>query len=77
MAQTYLEKYCTDVILSITERTQMLGLTTMHAERVDAVITDMHLIRAQLFYITGDKQQAYRNLELYLDARLLDCKLKC
>ena len=77
MAQAYLEQYCTDVTLGIPKRTQMLQFATMHAQSVDAVTTDMHLLRAQLFYFNGDKHQAYRQLELYLDARLLDCKLKC
>ena len=77
IAKTYLERYCTDVTLGITKRTLLLQFATMHAQRVDAVTTDMHLIRAQLFYFNGDKHQAYRHLELYLDARLLDCKLKC
>jgi len=49
----------------------------MSSFRVHIVSTEMHLIFAQLFYFNGDKQQAYHHLELYLDARLAECKLGC
>ena len=78
MAETYLEQYCTDTTLDIDQRTQILQLATTYAQSVDVETTDMHLIRAQLFYVNdGDKQHAYQQLELYLDVSLLDCKLKC
>ena len=37
----------------------------------------MHLTQAQLFYFNGDKQHAYHHLELYLDARFVECKHSC
>ena len=47
------------------------------AQSVDEVTPGKRLIHSQLFYFNGDKQQAYKQLVLYLDARLIDCKLKC
>ena len=77
MAQTYLEQYCTDTSLDIDQRTVILRHATEHATQVDRVSTEMHLIHAQVFYFNGGKRQAYRHLELYLDARLAGCKLSC
>ncbi len=78
MAQTCLEQYCTDTILNIDQRTHILHLATEHSNQAaDEVSTEMHLTQAQLFYFNGDKQQAYNHLELYLDARLAECKITC
>jgi len=77
IAQTYLEQYCTDTTLDIDQRTAILRHATEHSNHVDEVSTKMHLTRAQLFYFNGNKQQAYYHLELYLDARLVECKLRC
>ena len=77
MAQTYLEQYCTDTTLTIDQRTQLLCHATDHYNQVDEISTKRHLTQAQLFYFNGDKLQAYRHLELYLDDRLADCKLTC
>jgi len=77
MAQTYLEQYCTDTTLDIDHRTQILRHAIDHSNQVDEVSTEMHLTQAQLFYFNGDKQQAYRHLKLYLNARLAECKLSC
>jgi hypothetical protein len=77
-AQTYLEQYCTFTTLDVDHRTQILCHATYHSNQVDEVTTtEMHLTQAQLFYFNGDKQQAYRHLELYLDASLTECKLTC
>jgi len=76
-AQTYLEQYCTDTTLTIDQRTQTLCQAKMYSFRVHTVSTEMHLTHAQLSYFNGDKQQAYHHLELYLDARLAECKLTC
>jgi tetratricopeptide (TPR) repeat protein len=78
MAQTYLEQYCTDTTLDIDQRTQILRQATEHSNQVDEVsTTDMHLTQAQLFYCNGDKDEAYRHLELYLDDTLAYCKISC
>jgi len=77
MAQTYLEQYCTDTTLDIDQRTEILCKAKMSSLRVHFISTEMHLIFAQLFYVNGDKRQAYYHLELYLDGRLAQCKLKC
>ena len=77
MAQTYLEQYCTDTILDIDHRTQILRHAIDHSNQFDEVSTEMHLIRTQLFYFNGDKHEAYCHLKLYLDARLAECKLSC
>ena len=77
-AQTYLEQYCTFTTLDVDHRTQILCHATYHSNQVDEVTTtEMHLTQAQLFYFNGDKHEAYRHLELYLDARLAECKLTC
>jgi len=75
MAQTYLEQYCTDTILDIDHRTQILRHAIDHSNQFDEVSTEMHLTQAQLFFFNGDKHEAYRHLELYLGARLAECKL--
>jgi hypothetical protein len=77
MAQTYLEQYCTDTNLDINQRTEILSHAKMYSLQVHIVSTEMHLTQAQLFYFNGDKQQSYRHLELYLEARLAECKLSC
>ena len=77
LAQTYLERYCTDTAMDIDKRTKVLQLATDYAQKVDGVSTDVHLVNAQLFYFNGDQQQAYQRLEFYLDARLDECKLNC
>jgi len=86
MAQTYLEQYCIDTTLTIDQRTQILCHAKMYSlqakmyslQEVDGVLsTEMHLAKAQLFYFNGDKHEAYHHLELYLDARLAECKLSC
>jgi len=80
IAQTYLEQYCSDINLDIKQRTDQLNLATaytMYAQSVDEETPGMHLIRSQLFYFNGDKHRAYEQLKLYLDARLIDFKLKC
>ena len=76
-AQTYLEQYCTVTTLDIDQRTEILCNATNHSNKVDEVSTERHLTQAQLFYFNGDKQQAYNHLELYLDARLAECKITC
>jgi len=76
IVQTYLEQYCTDATLDIDQRTEILCQAKM-ASLLDEVSTEMHLTRAQLFCFNGDKRQAYYHLELYLDARLAECKLSC
>ena len=77
MAQTCLEQYCTDTTLAIDKRTEILCHAKMCSLQVDEVSTEMHLTQAQLFYFNGDKHEAYRHLELYLDAHLAECKLSC
>ena len=82
IAQTCLEQYCTDTVLTIDQRTQILCLATqlgpsLCSNQVDEVSAEMHLTQAQLFYFNGDKRQAYYHIELYLDARLAECKLSC
>ena len=77
MAQTYLEQYCTDTTLTIDQRTEILCRVKPYSLKVDDVSTEMHLTQAQLFYFNGDKHEAYRHLELYLDAYLAECKLRC
>ena len=80
MAQTYLEQYCTDTTLDIDQRAEILCHATSRfilSFQVHIVSTEMHLTQAQLFHVSGDKQQAYHHLELYLDARLAECKLSC
>ena len=83
MAQTYLERYCTDTTLDIDQRTQNLShaadhsMIVRHVVAEDKVSTEMHLIDAQLFYFNDDKQQAFHHLELYLDARVAECKHSC
>ena len=80
MAQTYLEQYCTDTTLDIDQQNEILRHATDHSilcHVADEVSTEMHLIHAQLSYFDGNKQQAYHHLELYLDARLAECKLSC
>ena len=77
MAQTYLEQYCTDNTLDIDQRGEILCHANRQSSRIHFVTTKMQLIYAQLFYFNGDKQQAYHHLELYLDARLAECKLSC
>ena len=65
MAETYLEQYCTDTTLDADQPTQILQLATAYAQSVGEVTTDMHIIRAQLFYVNdGDKHHAYQQLEL-------------
>ena len=76
MAQTYLEQYCTDAMLSNCQRSDILKLAIDYNQKVDKCSTEMHLTQAQLFYFNDDKLQAYHHLELYLDARLVDCKLR-
>jgi len=75
MAQTYLEQYCTDTTLDIDQRAEILCHAKKSSFQVHIVSTEMHLTQAQLFYFNGDKQQAYHHLELYLDARMAECKL--
>jgi len=78
MAQTYLEQYCIDTTLTIDQRTQILCHANIYSLQVDGVLsTEMHLTQAQLSYFNGDKHEAYHHLELYLDARLAECKLTC
>jgi hypothetical protein len=77
IAQTYLEQYCTDNTLDIDQRGEILCHANRQSSRIHFVTTKMQLIYAQLFYFNGDKQQAYHHLELYLDARLAECKLSC
>ena len=78
MAQTCLEQYCTDTTLDIDQCTKILSHATYHFNQVDEVsTTEMQLTQAQLFYFNGDKHEAYHHLELYLDARLAECKLSC
>jgi len=77
MAQTYLERYCNDITLDIDQRKEILRNATQHSNQVDEVSTEMHLTQAQLFSFNGDKHEAYRHLELYLDARVAECKLSC
>jgi len=81
MAQTCLERYCTDTTLDIKQQHKILRHATDHSILSHAddhsVSTEMHLIDAQLFYFDGNKQQAYHRLELYLDARFVECKLTC
>jgi len=77
MAQTYLEQYCTDATLDTDQRTKILRHATDHSILVHETPNEMHLTQAQLFYFNGDKQQAYHHLKLYLDARLVECKLRC
>ena len=83
IAQTYLERYCTDTTLDIDQRTQNLShaadhsMIVRHVVAEDKVSTEMHLIDAQLFYFNDDKQQAFHHLELYLDARVAECKHSC
>jgi len=77
MAQTYLEQYCTDTTLTIDQRTQTLCHANMYSLKVDGVSTELHLTQAQLFYFNSDKHAAFRHLELYLDARLAECKHSC
>jgi len=77
MAQTYLEQYCTDTTLTIDQRTETLCQAKIYSLQVDGVSTEMHLTQAQLNYVNGDRHEAYRHLELYLDARLTGCKLSC
>ena len=71
MALSYLEQYCTDTALDIDQRKEIL----CHATRLHIDCTEMYVAQAQLFYFNGDKHEAYRHLELYLDARLAECKL--
>ena len=75
IAQTDLERYCSDTSLGIDKKTKVPQLATDYAQKVDGVSMDMHLIHAQLFYFNGDRQYAYHHLALYLDARLDECKL--
>ena len=77
MAQTYLEQYCADTTLTIDQRTELLCHAETYSLQVDEVSTEMYLTQAQLFYFNGDKREAYRHLELYLDAYLAECKLSC
>ena len=77
MAQTCLEQYYTDTTLDIDQRTEILCHANTYSNQVDEVSTAMYLTQAQLFYFNGDKQHAYHHLELYLDARLAECKLSC
>ena len=77
MAQTYLEQYCADTTLTIDQRTETLCHAKICSLQVDGVSTETHLTQAQLSYFDGDKNEAYRHLELYLDARLSECKLSC
>jgi len=77
MAQTYLEQYYTDTTLDIDQRTEIIRHATDHSLQVHIVSTDMHVTQAQLFYFNGIKHETYRHLELYLDARLAECKLSC
>ena len=79
LAQTCNEQYCTNTALDIDQRIEILRHATDHSiQQVDESIAEMHLIHAQLFYFNGDKQQAYHHhLELYLDDRLAECKLRC
>ena len=77
MALTYLEQYCTDNALDIDQRTETLCHANMYFSRRHIDCTEMILISAQLFYFNDDKHESYRHLELYLDARLAECKLSC
>ena len=77
MAQTCIEQYCTDTNLDMNQRTEILSHAKMYSLQVHIVSTEMHLTQAQLFYFNGDKHEAYHHLELYLDARLAECKLSC
>ncbi len=77
MALSYLEQYCTDTTLDIDQRTQILCHAKRHSFQDHIVTTETHLTQAQLFYFNGDKYEAYHHLELYLDARLAECKLSC
>ena len=79
LAKTYLEQYCVDAALDTYQRREVLKLATSYSRKAkpSEITTGMHLTRSQLFYFNGDKQQAYRHLEKYLDARLAECKLHC
>ena len=77
MALTYLEQYCTDTALDHDQRTELLRDAKCFSLLVPIVSTEKHLISSQLFYFDNDKHEAYRHLELYLDARLAECKLSC
>ena len=77
MALTYLEQYCTDTALDHDQRTELLRDAKCFSLLVPIVSTEKHLISSQLFYFDNDKHEAYRHLELYLDARLAECKLTC
>ena len=81
MAQTYLERYCTDTTLDIDQRSKILCHAADHAAMVkvaeDKFSSEMHLIDAQLYYFEGNKEQAYLHLELYLDVFFVECKLTC
>ena len=77
MALTYLEQYCTDNALDIDQRTETLCHANMYFSRRHIDCTEMILISAQLFYFNDDKHESYRHLELYMDARLAECKLSC
>ena len=63
--------------MDIDQRTEILCHANTYSNQVDEVSTEMYLTHAQLFCFNGDKHEAYRHLELYLDARLAECKLSC
>jgi tetratricopeptide (TPR) repeat protein len=75
-AKAYLERYCTDTTLDIYRRTEILCHAAKHSVLVlrhvaeGKVSTEIHILDAQLFYFNGEKHEAYRRLELYLDARV-------
>jgi len=80
MVQTCLEQYCADTTLDIDQRTgniEILCQVKINSLRNRIISPEIHFTQAQLFYVNGDKQQAFHHLELYLDARLADCKLRC
>ena len=67
MVQTYLDHYCIDTTLDNDQRTETLRHATENPNQANEVSAEMHLTHTQLFYLNGDKHEAYRHLELYLD----------
>jgi len=75
MIETYIEQYCTNNTLDIDQRTEILCHVKTYLQARE-ISTQMHFIRVQLFYFNGDKHEAYRHLELYLDHYLAEYKLR-